>query len=183
VRVIELFTVIFGIIVIRRSKLPLKRFGFAFQGWQRSIVESLIFSGVIVLIMVAVKYNYFLNKVPGFSEKLFVFNWISLPTLLYVPVSFVQEFLARGIIQSALLICLVHKNKKLFAVVMAASIFGAVHANYSLEIALASTFISLGWGYLFLRTPNIIGPAILHYLVGIFAWQLGLWDHFSNNPF
>ncbi len=182
-RVVEASTIIFCVIVIRRSKLPLSKFGFTLKGWKQASLESILFTGVIVLIMVVVKYYLFMNQVPGFSEKMFVGSWISINTFLYIPISFLQEFLARGIIQSALLICLVHKNKRLFAVVMASTIFGAVHANYSMEMALFSAVISLGWGYLFIRTPNIIGPAISHYFIGIFAWLLGFWDYFSNNPF
>ncbi len=182
-RVVELSTVIFGFIVIRKSKLPLARFGLTFKGWQKAIFESLVFSGIIILLMVAVKYYLIVNQVSGFGDELFPIHWMRIETFLYVPISFVQEFIARGIIQSALLISLVHKNKKLFAVLMAAAIFGAVHANYSMELAVFSAVLSLGWGYLFLRTPNIIGPTISHFLIGEFAWLLGYWDYITKNPF
>jgi membrane protease YdiL (CAAX protease family) len=182
-RLIEISTVIFGVIVIRKSKLPLARFGLTTKGWKKSAVESLVFSGIIIMIMIGIKYLLLIKEVPGFGDKIFIINWMRIETFLYVPISFVQEFIARGIIQSALLISIVHKNKKLFAVLIAAGIFGSVHANYSIELALFSTLMSLGWGYLYIRTPNITGPVISHYLIGEFAWLLGYWDYFTKNPF
>lgn len=182
-RIVELSSVLLGIFIIRRSRMPLSDFGLNLRDWKRSLLDGLLFSVPIILIMFVIKIYLYKNHVKGFDTAFFLYPLNSLPTYLYVPISLLQEFLARGIIQTAILIGIVHKHKNFMAVVMASAIFGSVHANYSFVLAFSTLVLSLGWGYIYLKRPTIVGVSLSHYLIGVVAWILGFWDYITGNPF
>jgi hypothetical protein len=182
-RMVELSTVLLGIFIIRRSRMPLRNFGLTLKDWKRSLLDGFLFSVPIILILFALKIYLFKTQVEGFDKALIVYPVNSLPTYLYIPISLLQEFLARGIIQTAILIGIVHRHKNFIAVIMASAIFGSVHANYSFLLAFSSMLLSIGWGYIYLKRPTIVGVTFSHYLIGIVAWILGFWDYITGNPF
>lgn len=183
VRMVELSAVLLGIFIIRSSGMPLRDFGLNFKDWKRSLLDGFLFSVLIIFIMLALKLYLFKNQVKGFELAFFTYPVNSLPTYIYMPISLLQEFLARGIIQTAFLIGIVHRYKNFMAVVMSAAIFGAVHANYSFVLAISSMLLSIGWGYIYLKRPTIVGACFSHYLIGLFAWLLGFWDYITGNTF
>lgn len=180
-RITEVFVLILGIITIKKSKLPISTFGLTFKGWKRSLTESLIFTAGIFLLMVL--YRIYLNKEAGLPASLiFPVEGFDKSVLLYAPVAFIQELLTRGIIQTAMIIHFVHQRKVLISIFLVACIFGGSHLNYSLTLAVASFFLSFGWGYLFHRTPTVIGVALSHFLLGNIAYYLGFWDFLIQHP-
>jgi membrane protease YdiL (CAAX protease family) len=180
---VELSAVLLGIFIIRSSGMPLRDFGLNFKDWKRSLLDGFLFSVLIIFIMLALKLYLFKNQVKDFELAFFTYPVNSLPTYIYMPISLLQEFLARGIIQTAFLIGIVHRYKNFMAVVMSAAIFGAVHANYSFVLAISSMLLSIGWGYIYLKRPTIVGACFSHYLIGLFAWLLGFWDYITGNTF
>jgi len=182
-RIIELSAVLLGIFIIRRSRLPLRDFGLNLNDWKRSLLDGFLFSVPVIFIMFALKLYLYKNQVKGFETAFFLYPVNSLPTYLYVPISLVQEFLAKGIIQTAILIGIVHRHKNFMAVVMSSAIFGCVHANYSFVLAISSMLLGIGWGYIYLKRPTIVGVSFSHYLIGVVAWLLGFWDYITGNPF
>jgi hypothetical protein len=182
-RMIELSAVLLGIYIIRRSRMPLRDFGLNLHNWKRSLLDGLLFSFLVIMIMFALKWYLFKNQVKGFDSVFFMYPLNSLPTYLYVPISLLQEFLSKGIIQTAILISIVHRHKNFMAVFIASAIFGSVHANYSFILALTTMLLSIGWGYIYLKRPTIVGISLSHYLIGVAAWMLGFWDYVTGNPF
>lgn len=182
-RIVEFLAVVFGVYIIRRSRMPLRDFGLTLNDWRRSLLDGLLFSIPIIVMLFALKLYLFKNQVKGFDGAFFCYPINRLPTYLYVPISLLQEFLARGIIQTAILISILHKHKNFIAVIMASAIFGSVHANYSFILAFSSLLLSIGWGYLYLKRPTIVGVTLSHYLIGVVAWILGFWDYITGHPF
>jgi len=180
-RLTEIFVLILGIITIKKSKLPLSTFGLTFKGWKRSLAESLLFTAGIFGLMVL--FRIYLNLQSGIQTmNIFPIRDFDNSVILYAPVAFIQEFLTRGIIQTAMIIHFVHKRKVLISIFLMACIFGGSHLNYSLALAVSSFFLSFGWGYMFHRTPTIIGVALSHFLLGNLAYYLGFWDFLIQHP-
>jgi hypothetical protein len=180
-RLTEIFVLILGIITIKKSKLPLSTFGLTFKGWKRSLAESLLFTAGIFGLMVL--FRIYLNLQSGIQTmNIFPIRDFDISVILYAPVAFIQEFLTRGIIQTAMIIHFVHKRKVLISIFLMACIFGGSHLNYSLALAVSSFFLSFGWGYMFHRTPTIIGVALSHFLLGNLAYYLGFWDFLIQHP-
>jgi membrane protease YdiL (CAAX protease family) len=180
-RLTEIAVLILGIITIRKSKLPLRTFGLTLNGWKKSLNETFLFTAFIAVLMIL--YRIFLNQSNGIAlNQLFPYQQLDAGVLMYGPVSFVQELLARGIIQTAMIIHFVHPRKVLISIFLVACIFGGAHLNYSLTLAIASFLLSFGWGYLFYRTPTIIGVVISHFILGNLAYYLGFWDFLIQHP-
>jgi len=180
-RLTELAVLILGLMTIRKSRLPLKTFGLTFKGWKKSLVTSLIFTSAVFVLMVL--YRMHLNNTSGISlYEIFPVKELDWSLLVYAPVSLIQELLARGIIQTAMIIHLVHRRKVLLSIFLVACIFGGSHLNYSFELAFASFLLSFGWGYMFHRNPTIVGVALSHFLIGNIAYFMGFWDFLIQHP-
>ncbi len=180
-RLTELAVLILGLMTIRKSRLPLKTFGFTFKGWKNSLVTSLLFTSGVFLLMAL--YRLYLNKSLGISTyEIFPVKEFDWSLVVYAPVSLIQELLARGIIQTAMIIHLVHRRKVLLSIFLVACIFGGSHLNYSFELAFASFLLSFGWGYMFHRNPTIVGVALSHFLIGNIAYFMGFWDFLIQHP-
>ncbi len=180
-RLTELVVLLLGLMVIRKSKLPLKTFGLTLKGWKASLGSSLLFTAPVVVLMVF--YRMYLNKSTGIPVynilPVLEFDWT---VILYAPVSFIQELLARGIIQTAMIIHLVHPRKVWLSIFLVACVFGGSHLHYSLTLSIASFLLSLGWGWLFHRNPTIIGVSVSHFLIGNIAYFMGFWDFLIQHP-
>jgi len=180
-RLTELGVLLLGLMTIRKSGLPLKTFGLTFNGWKNSLGSSLLFTAGVFVLMVL--YRVYLNKSVGVSlYDIFPVKTFDWSVVLYAPVSFIQELLARGIIQTAMIIHLVHRRKVWLSIFLVACIFGGSHLNYSLALAFASFLLSFGWGYLFHRNPTIVGVALSHFLIGNIAYFMGYWDYLIQHP-
>lgn len=180
-RVLEIFVLILGIITILKSKLPLSSFGLTLKSWDKSLKETLLFTAGVSVLMIL--YRMYLNQGKGEDLwHLFPVTGFDSTVLLYGPISFIQELLSRGIIQTAMILHFVHPRKELISIFLVACIFGGSHLNYSLTLAVASFILSFGWGYLYLRTPNIIGVSLSHFLLGNLAWYLGFWEFLVQHP-
>ncbi len=180
-RLTELAVLILGLMTIRKSRLPLKTFGLTFKGWKKSLFSSLLFTSGVFLLMAL--YRLYLNKSLGISTyEIFPVKEFDWSLVVYAPVSLIQELLARGIIQTAMIIHLVHRRKVLLSIFLVACIFGGSHLNYSFELAFASFLLSFGWGYMFHRNPTIVGVALSHFLIGNIAYFMGFWDFLIQHP-
>ena len=125
------------------------------------------------------KYLLRENNIAEFQNDWFVHSFLSFEGIIYLPACFVQEFLTRGIAQTSIEFGIEHKHKNIIAVIIASCIFGAIHITTSFEFALVSLILSCCWGYLYSRHRTIVGVAISHYLIGMFAWTLNFWNYLT----
>lgn len=180
-RLTELAVLLLGLMTIRKSRLPLKTFGLTFKGWKSSLVASISFTLAVFVLMVL--YRLYLNNYLGLPlYEIFPVKEFDWSLIAYGPVSFIQELLARGIIQTAMIIHLVHRRKVWLSIFLVACIFGGSHLNYSFTLAFASFLLSFGWGYMFHRNPTIIGISLSHFLIGNLAYFMGYWDYLIQHP-
>lgn len=179
-RATEVFFILFSIFVVRKSKLPLKNFGLQLKGALKAIKESLVFSVVLIAFMFLLKFWLREYNVAEFQGDWFLYSFLSFEGIMYLPICFVQELLTRGIAQTSIEFGIEHKHKSIIAVVIASCIFGAVHITSSFEFALISIILSCCWGYLYSRHRTIVGVAISHYLIGMFAWTLNFWNYLTH---
>ena len=103
-------------------------------------------------------------------------------TLAYLPVAFIQETLIRGIYQTVFYDSSQHPQKYWLVIILASGVFGAVHLNYSLTLAIFSALLSIPWGWLYFRHRTVIGVTLSHWLIGNFAWLIGFWDYINRGP-
>ena len=156
--------------------IALSDFGFTLDRWPQQVSEGVTAAALLTFVMIPVKAQFYAG-----SDALFSFRTMqSYSTLLfwvffalYLPHSFLQEFLARGLIQGAL-----HRfmaeSPDWVPVVVAAFLFGIGHVHYSYGFAGVTFVTSLLFGTLYMRHRSLVGVTIMHYLAGLSAMALGI---------
>lgn len=164
---------------LRRLAHPLALCGVTFANWRKAVREGVILSAVLVPLAVAMALGR--HVADGATDDLWA---VSLPdlidpkelqvlTILYLPHAFLQEFVARGVLQSSIE-RLIGDVTGWRSVAIASGIFGA-HHFYLGAIAVAVTFVAglfLGWFYR--RHGNLIGVTLVHFSAGWVAFMFNL---------
>lgn len=155
---------------VSHSRSSLEYYGIAKVGAYKSIADGLFFSFVFVLlyclsILVYSKFSF------GFLEQVllnFFKPSIGL-SMLYLAHCYFQEFLARGVLQKGLhgLIDIGSPKVRLFIAVFIASLaFGVTHDNFGFWAMIMTTLAGIVYGYVYVRTNNILGVTIFHFFSG-----------------
>lgn len=150
-------------------------FGLRLEDWPRQVAEALTCVVGLTLVMIPIKTQFYAGEaffsfrtMQSYSDSLF---WLFV--VLYLPHSFLQEFIARGLIQGSL-----HRfmldTPAWVPIAGAAFLFGIGHVHYSYAFAGLTFFTSLLFGGLYYRHESMIGVTIVHYLAGLAAMAMGL---------
>lgn len=175
-RAIELFALGTIIAIIVKSKLPLSSFGVTFRRSKRAIAEGLAVSAVVIVAMTAVKWWMLDRGIIAFEHRqVLVFSLLDWTYLTYALVVPLQEFIARGVVQSSIHRLLTGKYSGFWAVMVTSLIFGAMHLHSSIALGLAALFSSWLWGWMYTRHHNLIGVSLSHFLISNWAGLLGFW--------
>lgn len=172
---IPILAVNFGYIyfVSRISGITLTAMGITSKNIIKSVAVSL-FIAIAICILFLVLYLY----VPSvFSFPELVTEYGKLPhmlvLILYMTISApIQELILRGFYIARLE--LVSKNR-LFLILYSAIVFAFVHGVFQNKLMVPLTFfLGLFLGWLFLKYRNLLGPVLLHGMVGAFLFWLVL---------
>jgi hypothetical protein len=176
-RVVELIFSIMCFMIVKKSKFPLTFFGFTLRGAMESIKYMLPSTLTICLVLVVVKYLCIRNGVNGLDGSLFYSQYFNMLLLLYAPVVVVQEFLAKGVVQTVIEHVLSDRSAKLWSIITAAALFGLVHIELSVSLAIASFIFGVYWGVIYVKSKTLVGVCISHFLIGNLAYLLGFWNY------
>jgi CRP-like cAMP-binding protein/membrane protease YdiL (CAAX protease family) len=183
--------VVFVAVLMRvavKSGYPLSAHGLTWNGWRRSLRESLILSAAGIVVVIGLK-ALLIQLLPSLHGRpLFdlagsltdydrVFSWGTWGTYvaLYALFCPVQELVARGLIQSAVQRFLAGPSEEptprqsWTANLTANLAFVAVHAHISLGFAVLTFVPGLAWGWLYRRHGTLVGVSVSHVLLGVLA--------------
>lgn len=149
--------------------IPVTSLGLTLENWKKSLIEGVVASaGLVVLGSLLVLVLRYFSLVP---HKPTQFVWAGVAPYYFH--SFLQELLARGVLQSSFE--KFFDDRRGYKSVLLASIFGGLlHIHFGL-LAVSVTFVaSLVFGVFYLRHHNLIGVSLLHGTLGIFAFASGL---------
>nr|CRH05950.1 putative CAAX amino terminal protease family protein [Candidatus Magnetococcus massalia] len=159
-----------------RSGEPWSFFGVTLSNWKRSVAEGLLISfGVMFVGLNLLSLAAYLGLMPqttttmsGIVRHIFIENPF---TLFYFFHSYAQEFLARGVFQNTMQRVFGEK-KSWKAVVLASFIFGVAHIPYGAAMVGMTVVSGIFFGYIFKRHNNLLGVALVHWLLGTFTFLL-----------
>jgi CRP-like cAMP-binding protein len=200
--VVSLFIISFGVsgvLLIKNSGYPLQFYGLTMKSWQKNAIDAALFTIPVLIIMVVVKW-VLIETVPSFN-KLSVFEFanrshsffekafghlfgkpekeVHLHILLFFYIALVpiQEFIARGCLQSSLRNFFISPNRVFLAILTSNLLFGLFHGLKSFTFALCAFLLGIFWGWIYERQKTIVGPCVSHILVGI--WAFGVLNYQS----
>lgn len=198
----SLFIVFFGfscIHLVKRSRFPREFYGLSLQQWKKNAWEAALFTIPLLMFMIGLKW-FLIKTVPEFSKlSVFEFGNKSQPFLqkafnhffgkpqkevnfhvllaFYIVLVPVQEFIARGCLQSSLRNFFTTPNRAFLAIVTSNLLFGLFHGLKSFTFALCAFLLGMFWGWIYERQKTIVGPSVSHILVGI--WAFGVLNYQS----
>lgn len=176
-RIVEAIFLAVTILIIKKGRFSFAGLGVSLNGAVRSIRYMLPGTIAICSSMVVLKGLLILLDIDGLNNALIITDNFDLLFIVYLPVAFFQEFLARGAIQTAIESVLEGTTASFWAIITASALFGLVHIQLSVGVAFASFVCSLYWGYLFTREKNLAGVGLSHFFIGDLAYLLGFWDY------
>lgn len=200
--IISLFIIsfgIFGIVLIKYSHYPLEFYGLTMKNWKKNTFEAILFTLPLLFGMVVFKWML-IKTVPGFS-KLSLFEshqpshsflykafdhlfgkpqkdmHIQALLIFYIALVPVQEFIARGCLQSAFRNFFSSPYRVFWSIFTSNLLFGLFHGMKSFTFAFSAFCFGLFWGWMYEHQKAIIGPIISHALIGI--WAFGVLNYQS----
>lgn len=170
---------IFAGIYIKKFKIPLYSFGLTTVNAKKSIKESLLLTIIMLIIMILIKWYAIINHFEYKNTSLLEFHHANIFTLSYIIVAPLQEFLARGVIQGSVQRFLYGKYSDVLAIVTTSFLFGLFHTHYNINLGILTLILGLVWGWLYARHRTIIGISISHFILGVMAEIIGVWQYIS----
>jgi hypothetical protein len=161
---------------VRSQALSLPRLGLTTKNLGRSTLEALVFAVVLVAACFSLRIGAFRSGEP-------VITWGSIADygpaaktiffLLYGPHCLLQEFIARGVLQTSFELLLPNAHRA-SPIVGASTFFAIFHLQVSVEFAVLTFFISLLFGVIFARHRTLGGVTLVHAALGLASVAVGL---------
>lgn len=169
-----------GIAWGRRSGFPAWIFGLTREGAASHVRQALVLTVPVLILLTGIKWGLCTwspryADVPVFSIATKPLALATLgPTLGYVALVPVQEFVARGAIQGPLFEFMVGTERRRWSVAILVSntLFGVTHLHLTLAYGAAAFAGGLVWGALFARQRSLVGPIVSHAVVGLYALEV-----------
>ena len=155
------------VLLIKKIGFPIGEVLDVRRDLRRSVLESLLIAGgFIIITLVLTAGPIEVRGVPRATSAPALWTIVVILTPDYLFHSYVQELVARGIMQNAIQKFL--RDERGTRTVLVLSIaFGVMHAHLGLKMVLGSAVASVGFGYFYLRNRNLLGVTIIHYVIGV----------------
>lgn len=171
--------IVVAIIHVKISSYPLSFFGLNFNNWKKNALEGVLYSIPLLLFTTLLKWLFVLY-VPRFQhEPVIVWHLYKgrnvsqfleiIMAALYILLTPLQEFIARGALQSSIKNFLIEFRSPFWAIILSNTIFAAFHAHISGWYALGAFIGGCVWGWLYARQRSLVGPIVSHALVGLWC--------------
>jgi len=176
----------FGIplyVMMRRSGEPIETYGLTWRGAPAAARDAVVWSLPIMVAAWALKAwfvhsNPSLADVPVFGLGGFRDSTVTpaaarftlAMSVAYMGLVPLQEFIARGALQSPLARFLVGPHSNAMAIVIANALFTAAHLYLSIGFALLAMIPGFLWGWLYARHGTLVAPVVSHIVLGWWAF-------------
>lgn len=166
--------VLSAIILVRTSEYPLEFYGLTLKNWLKVSLEAIGYTLPIMAFFFVLKWllvNY-VNIYRGnsiFTEKKDL-PYILTLSVVYVVLAVIQEFIARGCIQSCFRNFFQGEHRVFKAILFSNLSFQILHTVKEFWLGIASLFLGFFWGYLFEKQKSLVGVSISHALIGMWAF-------------
>ncbi len=176
-----LFFALLVFVIMKKSTFPLATFGISLSHWKRHLREATFLTLPILVFFLVLKWGL-ITFVPSFEEVPlfnlraafeginFTYQTFLITVIIYVIFSFVQEFIARGGLQTAFYQFMPYsRGNKLLAILLSNIIFAMAHTHMGTIFALVAFVPGLFWGWLYARQQSLVGVSFSHVLIGIWV--------------
>ena len=158
-----------SLIVVWLMKIPMSQIGLTTKGLRKSLTEGTVLSLAAVALTAAIVIgSRMTDAIPDLRVST---NWSETPA--YFLHSFLQEVVARGFMQSAVLRFL-NDRRGVRTVILTSTMFGVFHIHFGLTAVIVTIVSCIIFGLFYLRHENIFGVTLLHFFLGACAFSVGM---------
>ena len=135
---------------------------------KKTFITSLVIVLILFALMAGTKLVLLQIKPTMFKGKPFIdLSRFTVHYIEYISTSLLQEFLARGGIQSNFKRITNAKHKTFMAIFMASIIFSVLHIHLGLVYMIGAAVLSAVLGILYNKQDNLVGVWMVHYSFGV----------------
>jgi len=166
---------------IRTSPHPLTSYGLTLEKvWPATkfcVAWSFVFIVAVTLCKAAVVFfSPEMQGMPVFELRLLKSSnpllMFSIFILVYLLVSLLQEFGARGFLQTSLSLLFSKKRGHFWSIVLSNALYSMFHMHYSVGVAVGSFILGIFLGLLWLRHQNLLALGVAHWLIGFWCIEI-----------
>ena len=167
-----------AVYIIRSGPYALRFYGITLVDWRSALIDGVKWAVGAMIVLTALKW-LLVSVLPSWSEMpviemrlLQTANPVlamMIVTLVYIPVSALQELVARGTLQASLDVLFTGRRVGLRALVLSNALFSMFHVHYSITVALSTFGLGMLLGALWIRRSNLLGVTVAHFLIGIWC--------------
>lgn len=157
--------------IIFFTSFSLKEIGLIpdFSHLKKDFKEIVITGGIVCTISILAKAILMLL---GIKIKGYFIGGSLHGAMIYLFTAFIQEFLARGVIQTCVKSIMQVKYQRQFAIVLTSMLFSLMHLPFGFYFMLGAFVLSLALGIIYEHQKNIWGCVLLHWSCGYLAMCL-----------
>lgn len=163
-------------VILKATSLRLSDMGVGFCNIKPIMKRAGIISLAVAGSMVVIKLGMLLFMPDFFPPDAPFFDFYRIRGVVigYIFTSIVQEFISRGIIQSALARVYEGKYSDILSIGITSMFFAAMHVYKGLAMCIGAAVMSVILGILYKQDRNIWGISLIHYTVGLVPNLLGV---------
>lgn len=168
---IEVMTFLLFLEILFLTSLSMRDIGLIpkLSTFKKNLLETIVIgvTACIVLLIIKVVLTFL-----GYNIKDQFIGGSFHGAYIYVFTAFIQEFLARGVIQTSVKSLMKVKFQKQFGIFLTSLLFSLMHLPFGFIFMMGALILSLALGYLFERHQNMWSCAVLHWGCGYLAMCL-----------
>ena len=136
---------------------------------KKNLIETV---GIAIAVCLSLVILKLVLSLLGYQIKDYFIGGSTEGAYTYLFTAFIQEFLARGVIQTSVNSLMKVKYQKQFGVFLTSLLFALMHLPFGFIFLVSAFLLSLILGYLYERHGDLWGCAILHWSCGYLAMCL-----------
>ncbi len=170
-KIVEVMGFIALLFLLRYTHITIRDFGLSPEKIKPTMKRTAIRLAVLLAVFCIVKCVILLVRPDYFPDGAPFWDWrqADMRLIQYLITAFVQEFLARGGVQSALDRVFSDGNNKNIGIYLTSLYFMSLHFPYSLPMMIGAGVLSILLGFMYKKDGNIFGVTLFHYCFGKFA--------------
>ena len=170
-QIIECITFLLFLVIVFMTSFSMRDIGLIPRKntIKKTIVESLSIAAVASCILLLSKAILMLL---GYKIKDYYIGGSLSGIYTYVFTAFVQEFLARGVIQTSVKSLMKIRFQKFFSIFLTSLLFSLMHMPFGFYFMMSAFLLSMALGYVYERHQNLWGCVFLHWCCGYLAMCL-----------
>lgn len=171
---VEVLGLILLVIIIRFSSLRWRDIGLFGENTKKTWISTLILCIIAFAVLTTIKIIFRNNSGVVRSGPFIDFSVMDANRWFYIVTAFVQEFLARGCVQSNLKRISASRHPSLIAIIMASLVFAVLHIHLGVGFMIGAALLGGVLGIVYDRQETIYGVWIIHWFTGTMAALMGV---------